>query len=60
MITDNLLWSGKVAQPNPDATTKAILEYTNLFWKDKNFASSMLPIRDGVGFHLRLKTPRKF
>lgn len=60
VITDNLLWSGKVAQPHTDDTTKAILKYTQLFWKDKNFASSMLPIRDGVGFHLRLKAPRKF
>ncbi|HEY5038610.1 MAG TPA: hypothetical protein VIJ93_06005, partial [bacterium] len=60
VLTDNLLWSGKVSRPNPDKTTQAILEYTQLFWKDKNFASSMLPIRDGVGFHLRLKTPRKF
>lgn len=60
VITDNLLWSGKVAGDHPDAMTQAILEYTRLFWNDKRFASSMLPIRDGVGFHLRLKTPRKF
>ncbi|HTC20930.1 MAG TPA: O-methyltransferase [bacterium] len=60
VITDNLLWSGKVAQPGPDVTTKAILEYTKAFWNDKRFASSMLPIRDGVGFHLRLGAPRKF
>jgi predicted O-methyltransferase YrrM len=60
VLTDNLLWSGKVAQGQPDKTKEAILEYTRLFWKDKRFASSMLPIRDGVGFHLRLKSPRKF
>ena len=60
VITDNLLWSGRVAESNPDGTTKAILEYTRLFWKDKRFASSMLPIRDGVGVHLRLKTNRRF
>jgi len=60
VLTDNLLWSGKVAHPNPDAPTRAILKYTRLFWNDRNFASSMLPIRDGVGFHLRLKHPRKF
>jgi caffeoyl-CoA O-methyltransferase len=60
VLTDNLLWSGKVTQPKPDATTRGILEYTQLFWGDKRFASSMLPIRDGVGFHLRLKSPRKF
>ena len=60
VLTDNLLWSGKVTQGHPDKTTGAILEYTRLFWNDRRFASSMLPIRDGVGFHLRLKSPRKF
>jgi caffeoyl-CoA O-methyltransferase len=60
VLTDNLLWGGRVAGPNPDATTRAIQEYTRLFWKDRDFASSMLPIRDGVGFHLRLKKPRIF
>ncbi len=60
VVTDNLLWSGKVAHPNPDEATRAILKYTRLFWNDRRFASSMLPIRDGLGVHLRLKTPRKF
>jgi predicted O-methyltransferase YrrM len=60
VLTDNLLWSGRVAQPDPDKTTRAILKYTRLFWKDRRFASSMLPIRDGVGFHLRLNSPRKY
>jgi predicted O-methyltransferase YrrM len=60
VLTDNLLWSGRVAQPGPDKTTRAILKYTWLFWKDRRFASSMLPIRDGVGFHLRLNSPRKY
>ncbi len=60
VLTDNVLWSGRVAQPRPDAATRAIREYTRLFWKDKRFASSLLPLRDGVGFHLCLKTPRKF
>lgn len=60
VLTDNLLWGGRVAGKGGDADTRAIREYTRLFWKDRNFASSMLPIRDGVGFHLRLKNPRKF
>jgi len=60
VLTDNLLWSGRVARPRPDKTTGAILEYTRLFWNDRRFASSMLPIRDGGGFHLRLQSPRKF
>jgi len=60
VLTDNLLWSGKVAQKGPDHLTRAILAYTRLFWCDRRFASSMLPIRDGVGFHLRLPKPLPF
>src|SRR5258707_6526542 len=31
-VTDNVLWSGKVAQKNPDKTTKAILEFNRLLY----------------------------
>jgi caffeoyl-CoA O-methyltransferase len=47
-ITDNVLWSGKVAQPNPDATTLAILEFNKLICESKELFTTILPIRDGV------------
>ncbi|HYU47310.1 MAG TPA: O-methyltransferase [Terriglobales bacterium] len=47
-ITDNVLWSGKVAQPNPDAETKAILEFNKLIYDSKDLFTAILPIRDGV------------
>jgi caffeoyl-CoA O-methyltransferase len=47
-ITDNVLWSGKVSQPNPDATTKAILEFNQLICASKDLFTTILPIRDGV------------
>jgi predicted O-methyltransferase YrrM len=47
-ITDNVLWSGKVAQPNPDAQTKAILEFNKLIYEAKDLFTTILPIRDGV------------
>ena len=47
-ITDNVLWSGRVAQPNPDAKTKAILEFNRLMYSSKDLFTSILPIRDGV------------
>ena len=47
-ITDNVLWSGKVAKPNPDATTKAILELNKLIYESKDLFTTILPIRDGV------------
>ncbi len=47
-ITDNVLWSGKVGRPNPDATTKAILEFNKLIYESKDLFTTILPIRDGV------------
>jgi len=47
-ITDNVLWSGKVAQPNPDAQTKAILEFNKMIYDSKDLFTTILPIRDGV------------
>src|SRR5271166_4804249 len=47
-ITDNVLWSGKLRQPNPDAQTKAILEFNKLISESKELFTTILPIRDGV------------
>jgi caffeoyl-CoA O-methyltransferase len=47
-ITDNVLWSGRVVKPNPDAETKAILEFNQLIYKSPELFTSILPIRDGV------------
>jgi caffeoyl-CoA O-methyltransferase len=47
-ITDNVLWSGRVAKPNPDATTKAILEFNKLIYGSQDLFTTILPIRDGI------------
>jgi caffeoyl-CoA O-methyltransferase len=47
-ITDNVLWSGKLRQLNPDAQTKAILEFNKLISESKDLFTTILPIRDGV------------
>jgi predicted O-methyltransferase YrrM len=47
-ITDNVLWSGKVSKPNPDAETKAILEFNRMIYASKDLFTTILPIRDGV------------
>jgi predicted O-methyltransferase YrrM len=47
-ITDNVLWSGRVAEKNPDATTKAILEFNRNLYDSKDFYTTILPLRDGV------------
>src|SRR5271170_3021871 len=47
-ITDNVLWSGKLRKPNPDAETRAILEFNRLIYESKDLFTTILPIRDGV------------
>jgi caffeoyl-CoA O-methyltransferase len=47
-ITDNVLWSGRVSKANPDATTKAILEFNQLIYESKDLFTTILPLRDGV------------
>jgi predicted O-methyltransferase YrrM len=48
LITDNVLWSGKLRKPNPDAQTKAILEFNKLMFGSPDLFTTILPIRDGV------------
>jgi predicted O-methyltransferase YrrM len=56
IVIDNLIWSGKVADPLVhDESTEAIREYHRLMWGNSDFLSSLLPLRDGVGLHLRLR-----
>jgi caffeoyl-CoA O-methyltransferase len=53
-ITDNVLWSGRVAEKNPsDARTKAILEFNRLLYASPDFYTTILPIRDGVAVALK-------
>jgi len=47
-VTDNVLWSGKVANQNPDKTTKAILEFNRLLYSSPDLFTTILPIRDGL------------
>lgn len=53
-ITDNVLWSGRVAQKNPkDAHTKAILEFNRSLYNSPDFFTTILPIRDGLAVALK-------
>lgn len=48
-ITDNVLWSGRVADAgNQEAATKAIREHNRALYENSELFSTILPIRDGV------------
>lgn len=53
-ITDNVLWSGRVAEnKSPDARTKAILEFNRKLYEAPEFYTTILPIRDGLAVALK-------
>lgn len=54
LITDNLLWHGRVLDKNPDRATQAVLNYTKSLYNSKHLLTTILPLRDGVGLSLKL------
>ena len=53
LISDNVLWSGKVLKKDLDRETKIIKKYNSKLRKDKRLNSLLLPIRDGLTLSLK-------
>ena len=54
-ITDNVLWSGRVAQEKPqDDSTRAIKEFNRRLYAMPEFFTTILPLRDGLAVSIRL------
>ena len=49
IISDNVLWSGKVLDSNQvDEETSTLIQFNKIINDDKKFKSIILPIRDGI------------
>jgi caffeoyl-CoA O-methyltransferase len=48
ILADNVLWSGKVIEANPDKDTRAILEFNAKVHDDPRVTNILLPVRDGI------------
>jgi predicted O-methyltransferase YrrM len=54
-ITDNVLWSGRVAKENPrEASTRAIQEFNRKLYAMPEFFTTIVPLRDGLTVALKL------
>ena len=53
-VCDNVLWSGRVLDDDPDRDTAAIVEHNRLIAQDERFVSTIVPTRDGVLVALRV------
>jgi caffeoyl-CoA O-methyltransferase len=54
IIVDNVLWSGKVLNANPDKDTKNITTFNDKIAADNRVEKMILPVRDGL-FIIRKK-----
>ncbi|MDE7077971.1 MAG: methyltransferase, partial [Alistipes sp.] len=50
LVADNILWSGKVAEPvaRNDRHTQALVEFNRMVVEDPRVENVIVPIRDGL------------
>jgi predicted O-methyltransferase YrrM len=49
LLADNMLWGGRVLDPAPrDEAARGVREFTSAVFADRDFVSTILPLRDGV------------
>jgi caffeoyl-CoA O-methyltransferase len=48
LLTDNVLWSGKVALKSNDRQTRAIQQFNKLIYSSSELFPIIIPLRDGV------------
>ena len=55
-MADNILWSGKVAEPvaHNDRHTRALVEFNRMVVEDPRVENVIVPIRDGLNL-IRVK-----
>ena len=54
LITDNVLWFGRVLRDDDSSSTKGIKEFTRLLLSERGFLTTIIPIRDGISISLKL------
>jgi predicted O-methyltransferase YrrM len=55
LVTDNVLWKGKVAHPAEDETTGIIQKYNQRLLQEKSLWTSFIPMRDGLSISIKLQ-----
>jgi len=48
ILADNVLWSGKVLEPDPDKDTRAIMAFSEKVRNDLRVQTVLVPLRDGI------------
>lgn len=53
-MTDNVLWSGRVLGDDASPSTEGVRQFTRLLLSEKEFYTSIIPIRDGISLSVKL------
>jgi len=53
-MTDNVLWSGRILEEDPDEASRGILEFNRKLFASEEVLASIIPIRDGLGIAVKL------
>ncbi len=48
ILADNVLWSGKVIEENPNKDTKALIDFNTKVQADERVENVLFPVRDGI------------
>jgi len=55
LLADNMLWFGRVVdEGDASAATEGIRRFTRALWADRDFFSTLVPLRDGFTISVRL------
>jgi predicted O-methyltransferase YrrM len=56
LVTDNVLWSGRVADKSvKDRDTEGVRSFNKMLYADERYYSTIIPLRDGVAIGLRVR-----
>lgn len=54
LITDNMLWFGRVLSEDNSPSTAGVKKFTELILSRKDFMTTIIPIRDGIALSLKI------
>ncbi len=54
LVTDNMLWEGRVVQADESPSTRGVRRYTKMLYGSGDLLTTLLPIRDGVTLTVKL------
>jgi len=56
LVTDNVLWSGRVADKSvKDRDTEGVRSFNKMLYADERYYTTIIPLRDGVAIGLRVQ-----